>query len=54
MVLVINKKTSKRILEKFLKSGNNKRVFNAKKYSGAIHFSEDALSIQKQMRDEWQ
>jgi len=53
MVLVINKKTSKRSLEKFLKAGTNKKVFNAKKYCGAIRFTEDALTIQKRMRDEW-
>lgn len=53
MVLVINKKTSKRSLEKFLKTGSRKKLFNAKKHFGAISFGEDGLMMQKRLRDEW-
>jgi hypothetical protein len=54
MVLVINKKTSKRSLEKFLKKGSKKKLFNARKHFGAINFGEDGLIIQKRLRNEWQ
>jgi hypothetical protein len=53
MVLILNKKTSRRSLEKFLKSKTRRKIFNARKYSGAIKFGEDAVIIQKRMRDEW-
>ena len=53
MVLIIDKKTSKKELEKFLKSGSRKKIFDAKKYFGAIRFEEDALIIQKRLRNEW-
>lgn len=54
MVLVVNKRTSKRSLENFLKAGSRKKTFNPKKYYGAIRFQEDALTIQKRLRNEWQ
>lgn len=53
MVLIIDKKTTKQELEKFLKSGSLKKTFNAKNYFGAIRFNEDALAIQKRLRNEW-
>ena len=54
MVLVINKHTSKRTLEKFLKSRGRKKKFNAKKYYGAVRYGENGLRIQKRLRNEWQ
>ena len=54
MVMIINKKTSKRSLEKFLKSKSRTKIFNAKKHFGAVRFSEDALTIQKRLRNEWE
>jgi glutaredoxin-related protein len=54
MVMIVNKKTSKKSLEKFLKSRKAKKAFNPKKYLGAIRFDEDALAIQKRMRNEWE
>ncbi len=54
MVMVINKKTSKRSLEKFLKARSKSKTFDAKKHFGAIRFSEDALTIQKRLRNEWE
>ena len=54
MVLVTDKKTSKKDLEKFLKSGSRKKVFNAKKYFGAVSINEEALPIQKRLRNEWE
>lgn len=53
MVLVINKRTSKRTLEKFLTSRSRRKKFNAKKHFGAVRFHEDALKIQKRLRNEW-
>ncbi len=54
MVLIINKKTSKRSLEKFLKTGSRKKLFNAKKHFGAITFGVDGLTMQKRLRNEWE
>ncbi|MEP7170196.1 MAG: hypothetical protein ABI855_12560 [Bacteroidota bacterium] len=54
MVLVVNKKTSKKSLERFFQSRKGKKPFNPKKYLGAIRFDEDALTIQKRMRNEWE
>jgi hypothetical protein len=56
MVLTLNKNSTKKqiaLIEKKLRS-NNKSGFNAKKYCGVINFKEDGLSIQKQLRDEWE
>jgi hypothetical protein len=33
---------------------NLKKGFDAYKFCGTVRFNEDALEIQKQMRDEWQ
>jgi hypothetical protein len=53
MVLIIDKSTTKKELQKFLSSGSRKKTFNAKKYFGAIRFEEDGLTIQKRLRNEW-
>ncbi len=56
MVTIIKKSANKKEIEKKLKSVNPpkpKKLFNAKKFSGKIKFGEDALAIQKRLRDEW-
>ncbi len=54
MVFVINKKTTKKELEKlFSNKGKRKGGFNAKKFCGTIFFKKSGLLIQKQLRNEW-
>ncbi len=55
MVLVIKKGASKRDLlnleQKLLKKSKG---FNSDKYNGVIKFKKDGLTIQKELRDEWE
>ncbi len=54
MVYVINKKTSRKELEKLFSGGAKKKGgFNAKKFCGALLFKKSPLLIQKQLRNEW-
>ena len=53
MVLVLKKGASKKEMETITKKLNKKAGVNTKKYCGVISLTEDPLSIQKQMRDEW-
>lgn len=56
MVTVIKKSASKKEIEKKLKSVNPpkpKKLFNVNKFSGKIKYKEDAISIQKKLRNEW-
>lgn len=41
-------------IKKTLSEGKPKSGFNAKKYNGIMPFLDDALVIQKKMRDEWE
>jgi len=41
-------------LEEVLYKKKNSGGFNAKKYNGIIPLKEDALSVQKRLRDEWE
>jgi len=57
MVLVLKKGASKKEIDSLLKklvAPNNLSGLDAKKYCGTIKLKEDALAIQKQMRDEWE
>ncbi len=58
MVTTIKKGASKKeIQELFLeldKKRNSQGGFDAHKFCGTIKFEEDALEIQKIMRDEWE
>lgn len=54
MVIVIDKNTSKKELERKLKEIGATKVLDAKKFAGKINWGEDALRFQKRMRDEWQ
>jgi len=59
MVVKINSNSSpeeiKKALEKLYTSGkkNSKKHLDASKYNGVIKLKEDAMTIQKRMRDEW-
>jgi hypothetical protein len=53
MVMIINKKTSRKALEKFLRTRGKNKAFNAKKHYGAIRFKEDAVLLQRRLRNEW-
>ncbi len=57
MVLVLKEgATTKEIKEIEEKLYNEKTTkgFNAKKYNGVLSLKEDALSIQKKLRNEWE
>ncbi|HWY37963.1 MAG TPA: hypothetical protein VNY73_05355 [Bacteroidia bacterium] len=54
MVFVINKKTSKKDLDRlFAGSRKKKGGFNAKKFCGSILYKKSPLLIQEQLRNEW-
>lgn len=54
MVVVIKKGSSKKNMEEVLKKLRKRRGFPAHKLCGTVKFSEDALIIQKRLRDEWE
>lgn len=57
MVLVLKKGASKKeiaAIEKKLFKQKAKPGFDAKKYNGVISLKEDALKIQKRLRNEWE
>ncbi len=47
-----NKKSMRELLKKLQQKKTAKGV-DAKKYCGVIHLKEDALTIQKRLRNEW-
>ncbi|MFB9843211.1 hypothetical protein [Mucilaginibacter ginsenosidivorans] len=57
MVLVLEKGASKsdiEAIEKAIYKQKKTAGFNAKKYNGAIKLTEDPLTIQIKLRDEWE
>ena len=57
MVLVLKKGATKKdieAIEKVLYKDKTKGGFDAKKYNGIMSLSEDPLTIQKKLRDEWE
>ena len=54
MVLVLKKGASKREIESIEKKLKSKSGVDVMKYCGKIKLKEDALSIQKSLRNEWQ
>jgi hypothetical protein len=55
MVFVISKKTTKKEFDKLnSKIQSKKKGVDTFKYCGKVRFAEDALTLQKQWRDEWQ
>ena len=53
MVITINKGDSKKAIVKKLKNLPEQRGFKAYKFLGKVKIDEDALVIQKQLRDGW-
>jgi hypothetical protein len=54
MVLVLKKGATKREIESIEKKLKNKSGIDVMKYCGKIKLREDALEIQKSLRNEWQ
>lgn len=54
MVLVLKKGASKQSMTSIMKKLKKKKGVDTKKYCGTIKLKEDALLIQKQLRDEWE
>jgi len=54
MVTVIKKGADKKEMDKALSEVKSRKKFDASKYCGVLDLKEDALAIQKRMRDEWE
>lgn len=57
MVLVLKKGATKKDIaeiEKILYKEKSSGGFNAKKYNGIMNLKEDPLTIQKNLRNEWE
>ncbi len=54
MVLVLKKGASKKEIEDIEKKLKNKNGIDVMKHCGKIKLKEDALTIQKNLRNEWQ
>ena len=57
MTIVIKKNVGKKEFEKILDSfenKKNKKGVDTAKHCGSIQLSKDSLSIQKELRNEWQ
>ena len=57
MVTILKKGATKKDIEAIEKSVFKEKSsggFNAKKYNGIISFKEDPLTIQKELRNEWE
>jgi hypothetical protein len=53
MVTIIKKGSTQRRINQALKKLRTQKGLDAFKFCGSIRLNEDALSIQKKMRDEW-
>lgn len=56
MVTIIKKTTKRKEVKRLLdniKPAKSDKVFNASKFCGKIKFDEDALKLQKRLRNEW-
>ncbi len=54
MVLVINSKSNLDKVRKTLSVFKIAKKLDAKKYCGVLRLKEDALTIQKRLRNEWE
>ena len=57
MVLVLKKGATKKdieAIEKILYKEKSTGGFNAKKYNGIMNLKQDPLTIQNELRDEWE
>jgi hypothetical protein len=52
MTVIIRKGSSKQAIRKKLENASGKK-FPAKKFTGKIKINEDAVDIQRRLRDEW-
>jgi len=53
MVIIIKKGSSQKSINQALKKLRTQKGLDAFKFCGSIRLHEDALSIQKKMREEW-
>jgi len=53
MTFILKKGTTKKQMELLTKKLSQSKGVDTKKYCGTINLKEDALTIQKQMRNEW-
>ena len=57
MVITLRKGASKREIKKTIRQlealESNRKGFDAHKYCGVLKIKEDALNIQKRLRNEW-
>ncbi len=53
MVLIIKRTTKKRDLEKIVKDIKPKKLFKASEFCGKIKVKEDAVEIQRRLRNEF-
>lgn len=53
MVIEINKKTARSVIDAALVKLQPGKRFNAKKHCGKVKFGVDSVKYQKQLRDEW-
>ncbi|HYG15851.1 MAG TPA: hypothetical protein VEC12_08870 [Bacteroidia bacterium] len=54
MVIVINRNADKKAIEEALGKLQDRKGFDAKKHCGVLKLEEDALEIQRRLRDEWE
>ena len=54
MVLILKKGASRKEIESIEKKLKNKEGVEVMKYCGTLKLKEDALVIQKSLRNEWQ
>lgn len=54
MIHILNKKTAQELKNVLRSKRKPTKGFNAKKFNGIIKSQDDAMKIQKKLRDEWQ
>ncbi len=53
MVIVIKKGDSKKLIQTKLRKLKGGKGFPASKFTGKVKIDEDAVAIQRRLRDEW-
>jgi hypothetical protein len=54
MTIVIKRKSGKKNISKLLKKAMSSKGVDTRKYCGVIKLNRDPLTIQKELRDEWE
>jgi hypothetical protein len=54
MTVVIKRKSGKKIISKLFKKAISSKGVDTQKYCGVIKLSKNPLTIQKELRDEWE